>query len=326
MKRVLITGGAGFLGFNLARYLVSKGCSVVVYDNKSRRGSEKSFHRLNQLLGIECVTGSLDDFGDFYRTRGSFDVIYHFAAQVAVTQSYQSPENDFRVNALGTLVVARAARDTPVIYASTNKVYGNNVNNIELVERATRYEFADKAFWRGIDESYSIDTNHHTPYGCSKLTGEMYVREFGGIANRFSCMYGPNQFGNEDQGWVAHFVISAARGKPIVVYGDGKQVRDLLYVDDVVRLLEIQGNRAHELRGEVFSIGGGHENTLSVRELCDLLRVTPTYAEWRPADQKVYYANTQKALNVLGWKPHVSAEEGVRRLDHWVRQNRGLFS
>lgn len=317
--KILITGGAGFVGSNLAKYLSDKGHHVVVFDNFQRGNG-------NLPLLKNCVVkkGELDDAAEFI-SQNKFDIIYHFAAQVAVTKSYESPKSDFRINAAGTFNLLQAARDTPVIYASTNKVYGENVNTIPIEEFPTRYDFSGDFKEVGIPERFSLDSKKHTPYGCSKLVGDIYVREHGGVVNRFSCMYGTHQFGDEDQGWVAHFVISKVLGLPIKVYGDGKQVRDILFVEDVIRLLEIQAEKINEIRGEVFNIGGGYANTISILELCKELNIEPSFDEWRPSDQKVYYSDIRKAKHVLGWKPKISIKEGIERLQNWVSENKSVI-
>ncbi len=322
-KRILVTGGAGFLGSNLAMTLAGLGNQVYVYDNLSRLGTRHNAEKLSKLPGIEVIQGELDDVANFFLSH-QVDLVYHFAAQVAVTTSYQSPRSDFRINAFGTFNLLQCTK-APVIYASTNKVYGNNVNDIPLEELPTRYDFSGE-FKKGIREDFSIDSHHHTPYGCSKLLGDVYVREYGGVVNRFSCMYGTQQFGNEDQGWVAHFIISKLTGRPLKIYGDGKQVRDLLFVDDVVRLLILEGENVDEIRGQVFNIGGGPSNTISLLELCDLLKLKPAMEDWRPADQKVYYSDIGKAGRILGWSPKVSVSEGVQRLSDWAGENKHLFS
>lgn len=205
-----------------------------------------------------------------------------------------------------------------MIYASTNKVYGDNVNNIKLIEKKTRYDFSDTNYSKkGIPEDFSIDSNKHTPYGCSKLVGDIYTREYQGVVNRFSCMYGPHQFGNTDQGWVSHFIISKLKNREVTIYGDGKQVRDLLYSDDVCRLLELQALNINKIRGEVFNIGGGYPNTISLLELCKILDIATKFDNWRPADQKVYYSDITKAKEKLNWKPKIGPQEGVARLLKW---------
>jgi CDP-paratose 2-epimerase len=263
------------------------------------------------------------------------DAIFHFAAQVAVTTSVSDPSLDFGTNALGSFNVAEAARTSriPVVYTSTNKVYGNNVNAIPIVEKGRRYDFGGNYAGRGIPESFSIDAQEHTPYGVSKLVGDLYMRDYAAIygvpavVNRMSCIYGTKQYGNEDQGWIAHFAISAALGKPVVIYGDGRQVRDVLFVSDLVRLFEKELEGAEKLAGNVFNVGGGPENTLSLLELLEILesrhgKMKTGFQGWRPADQKVYYSDISKAGRLLGWKPLVKPAEGVRMLCDWVDANR----
>jgi CDP-paratose 2-epimerase len=324
MKRILVTGGAGFVGSNLSRELALRGHQVFVYDNLSRLGAKHNVEILLKLPNVTVVPGELDDIANFFKDH-EVDLVYHFAAQVAVTTSYQNPRSDFRINALGTFNLLQCT-EAPVIYASTNKVYGNNVNLIPLKELPKRYEFDGETWRNGVSEHFSIDSSHHTPYGCSKLVGDLYVREHGGVVNRFSCMYGGQQFGNEDQGWVSHFVISKLTGKPVIIYGDGKQIRDLLFVDDVVNLLILEGESVEKIRGEVFNIGGGLRNTISLIELCELLDIKPAeFKDWRPADQKVYYSDIAKAKRVLGWEPKVSPTEGIGRLMSWAKENQKLF-
>lgn len=316
-----ITGGLGFLGFNLTKHLISKGHDVVIFDNMSRRGSEYNLQFLKQLdmpqkpQSITIVTSELDDI-PIKLKRYKVNLIYHFAAQVAVTKSYESPASDFRINAEGTFNILQSV-DVPVIFASTNKVFGDNVNKIPIKEEKTRYDFDGEYSKKGIPETFSVDARHHTPYGCSKLTGDIYTREFGGVVNRFSCMYGPYQYGNLDQGWVSHFIMSKLKGNPLTIYGDGKQVRDLLYSEDVVRLLELEALNIDKIRGEVFNIGGGFGNSLSLLELCNFLDISPNFQDWRPADQKVYYSNITKANKILGWKPKVDPKAGINHLIKW---------
>ncbi len=318
--KILITGGAGFLGTNLAEHMLKKGHKVMIYDNLSRPGSEINLNMLKtKYPELEIFRRELDDITEFLTTV-DLDIIYHLAAQVAVTTSYESPSSDFRINAQGTFNLARHSK-APVIFASTNKVYGDNVNNIPTEEHKTRYDFSGEYEKKGIDETFSIDSKKHTPYGVSKLVGELYVREFGGVANRFSCMYGENQFGNIDQGWLSHFIFTKLRNRQITIFGDGKQVRDILHAEDVVRLLELQAKNIKKIQGEVFSIGGGYKNTISLLELTETLGMKPKFSDWRPADQKVYYADTQKAKKLLGWSPEITKEEGIERLENWIKTN-----
>lgn len=253
------------------------------------------------------------------------DLVYHFAAQVAVTSSLESPVRDFRINAEGSFYMAKAAQDVgaALVYTSTNKVFGDNVNHVPIKEEPTRYDFAGELSRKGLSEEFSIDAKHHTPYGVSKLVGELYAREFGGIANRCSCMYGPNQFGIVDQGWLSHIATSKLTGRPVVIYGDGKQVRDALHVSDVVRLFRRQGEAlldsdGSRLRGEVFNVGGGFANTISLLELCTRWGITPSHGEWRPADQRVFYCDVSKAARLLDWRPEVGLDAGLTDLYDWT--------
>lgn len=323
-RKVLITGAAGFLGTNLTLRLAGRGAWLTLVDNFSRRGVEGNRAMIEENFPhLSFLSAEIADVPAII-AREKPDLVYHFAAQVAVTTSVVSPVSDFRINGEGTFNVARAAgeHDIPVIYSSTNKVYGNNVNDVPLRELPTRYDFDGELKERGIGENFSIDARHHTPYGCSKLVGELYVREWGGVVNRCSCMYGPNQHGIVDQGWVSYFISRKVSGLPVTIFGDGKQVRDLLYADDVVGLLERQGEflldkTKPDIRGEVFAVGGGYQNTVSLLELCDMLGIEPSFGPWRPADQKVFYADISKAKRILGWEPKVSAKEGVELLYKW---------
>lgn len=340
-RRILITGGAGFIGCNLADFFLKKGCRVTIFDNLSRKGTEKNLEwlRSNHKTGLDFVEGDIRDFSSVMSTVEDKDIVFHTAGQVAVTTSIKNPREDFEINALGTLNVLEAARksssDPVIVYCSTNKVYGDNVNRIPLVEKEKRYEFADPEYANGIPEDFPTDADEHTPYGSSKYAADLYVRDFSAIYGlktitfRMSCIYGIRQFGNEDQGWVAHFVISSFFNKPIVIYGDGKQVRDVLFIDDLVKAFELACERIEKTKGKVYNIGGGVNNTLSLLELLDLLRsfgLNPRYTfdDWRPADQKVYISDVRKAKE-FGWEPRIPPEEGVRRLLSWVKENRGLF-
>jgi len=268
--------------------------------------------------------------------RGS-ELIVHTAAQVAVTTSMEDPRLDFEVNVIGTFNILEAARrnDSAVIYCSTNKVYGENVNRIPVVEEEKRYRFGDSKYEKGIPEDFPIDGAWHTPYGCSKLAADLYVQDYFhnyGLKTgvfRMSCIYGERQFGVEDQGWVAWFTIATLTDRPLTIYGDGKQVRDVLHVEDLVEAYDAFFKS--KLRHGVFNIGGGPDNTLSLLELLDLLKrltgKSPSYslADWRPADQKVYISDITKIMEKLNWKPKISPEEGVRRLVKWVSENLNLF-
>lgn len=335
--KVLVTGGAGFIGANIAEYLHKKGYEITVIDNFSRETAIKNKKYLEKNYPeIKIIQGDICDFEIVKNVVKNKDCIIHCAAQVAVTTSMKNPREDLEINISGTFNLLEAARkycDKPIfIYFSTNKVYGDNVNKIPLEELETRYDFADLKFkGKGIPETFSTDANAHTPYGVSKYAAELYVRDYAcnfgikGIANRCSCMYGRLQYGTEDQGWLAHFIISTLLKKPITIYGNGKQVRDILYVDDVVKLVELQIEKSDEIYGEAFNIGGGYENTISLLELLEELKNKTELPEikfsaWRPADQKVYYSDITKARNLLGWKPKINKKEGISKLYEWLRE------
>ncbi len=346
---VLITGGGGFIGSHVAESYTRQGHHVTVLDNLSRAKllgkSEQNalyvWNHLGALANVRLVRGSvLDQLLVRELARGA-DAIVHAAAQTAVTTSVTDPVSDFETNVIGTFRVLEAARATgrriPVVLTSTNKVYGDNVNRIPIRSASTRYEFGPE-FENGVAESTSIDGCEHTPYGASKLSADLYVQEYAHLYGlptavfRMSCIYGPRQFGVEDQGWVAHFAISTLTGRPITIFGDGKQVRDVLYVADLVRAIETFVQRANEFpAGLVCNMGGGPRHTLSLLELLERLeretgrRSEVRFADWRPSDQRVYVSDIRRAKGLLGWEPAVSAGEGLRATIDWVRQNLGLF-
>ena len=338
--KALVTGGAGFIGSNLVHRLVREGQQVVVYDDLSRRGTDKNVEWLRSEHGDTwaLVQADIRDWETLRSAAANADVIYHLASQVAVTTSVEDPRHDFEVNALGTFNVMETARLSPkrpvVLYASTNKVYGG-MEDVAVVEEPTHYAYRDYPY--GIPETYPLD--FHSPYGCSKGSGDQYVRDYARIYGlptvvlRQSCIYGPRQFGVEDQGWVAWFLIAAVTGQPITIYGDGKQVRDLLWVDDLLDLYEAAVQQIDVSAGKVYNIGGGPENTLAVwQELGPLLtglmgrQVPVTYEDWRPGDQPIFVADIRKAEQELGWRPRITREEGVRRLYEWVVDHRDLFA
>ena len=336
--KILITGGAGFIGSHLAEYYAKNENEIICYDNLSRSELLKkevnmtyNWNYLKNFSNVELIKGDIRDFEKLKKVTKDADVIIHTAAQTAVTTSIQDPKTDFEVNALGTFNVIEAARlssNPVIIYCSTNKVYGENVNKVRVEEKETRYIFEDK-FKNGIPETFSIDLCEHTPYGCSKLTGDLYIQDYSYLYGlktgvfRMSCIYGTRQFGVEDQGWVAWFTIATLLNKPITIYGDGKQVRDVLYVKDLVKAFDLFVDS--NLKQEVFNIGGGMDNTLSLLELLDLLekltgkRSEITFSNWRPSDQKVYISDISKLKEKLDWGPEITPEKGVRELINFVR-------
>jgi CDP-paratose 2-epimerase len=337
--KTLITGGAGFIGCNLVYRLVREGHEVVVYDDLSRQGSKKNAAWLQAELGDRwtLLQADIRDFETLRRATADADVVYHLASQVAVTTSVEDPRHDFEVNALGTFNVLEAARlsghNPIVLYASTNKVYGG-MEDVVVIEGKTHYSYRD--YPHGVPETFPLDL--HSPYGCSKGAGDQYVRDYARIYDlptvvfRQSCIYGPRQFGVEDQGWVAWFTIAVATGQPITIYGDGKQVRDVLWVDDLLDLYQAAIDQIDVAAGQVYNVGGGADNVLAVwmglgPMLESLLgrKIDVTRDDWRPGDQRIFVADIRKAEQELGWRPKVSKEEGVRRLYEWVVANRSLF-
>jgi len=337
---ILVTGGAGFVGCHLVHDLLGDNRKVTVLDSLSRRGSERNLEWLQQQHpdgDLRFVKGDVRDPQAVKSAAEDVDAIYHLAGQVAVTSSVQDPRLDFEINALGTLNVLEAARQSPcqpvVMFTSTNKVYGG-MEDVALVEKDTSYEYRDLP--DGIPESRPLD--FHSPYGCSKGAADQYVRDYARIYGlrtvvfRMSCIYGPRQFGNEDQGWLAHFIISAGTGAPITIYGDGKQVRDVLFVEDLVRALRGAVDKISVTAGKVYNIGGGPANTLSVwqefgRLLAELSgeAVTVSYRDWRPGDQPCYVSDIRNVGRDLGWKPEVDKRAGIRRLWEWVSSNKEVF-
>jgi CDP-paratose 2-epimerase len=337
--KVLITGGAGFIGSNLTLRLARQGHQVVVYDNLSRQGSERNAAWLRQELG-EGWTLLQEDIRDaetLLRAAADADIVCHLASQVAVTTSVQDPRHDFEVNALGTFNVLEAARLSGrhpiVLYSSTNKVYGG-MEEVVVVEGETSYSYHDYPL--GVPETYPLD--FHSPYGCSKGSGDQYVRDYARIYGlptvvlRQSCIYGTRQFGVEDQGWIAWLTIAAVTGRAITIYGDGKQVRDVLWVDDLLDLYQAAIDRIDVAAGKVYNVGGGPKNVLAVwTELGPMLevllghKIEVAYDDWRPGDQRIFVADVRKAEQELGWHPRVSKDEGVRRLYDWVVANHALF-
>jgi len=339
-KLTLITGGAGFIGINYAARLIERGDHPTIFDNLSRVGTPGNVQWLRDTYGVdsfEMIEGDVRDADAVSSAIQGAGRVLHLAAQVAVTTSVVDPRMDFEINALGTLNVLEAARLSPhkplVIYASTNKVYGD-LEDVKVAEGEDSYYFPDHP--DGIAESQLMD--FHSPYGCSKGAGDQYARDYHRIFGlptvvfRQSCIYGPHQFGIEDQGWVAWFVIAAVTGKPITIYGDGKQVRDLLFVDDLLAAYDLAAENIDKSAGQIYNIGGGRENTLSIwKEFGPLLEkelgqeIPVSWEPWRPGDQRVFVADIQKASRDLGWVPEIGVESGIQKLFDWVRANQDLF-
>lgn len=339
--KYLITGGAGFIGTNTSDQLADLGHEVVVFDNLSRPGSDLNLEWLTerhpQLAGVRGDVCQRADLDRALAEYGPFDAVIHLAAQVAVTTSVLDPWNDFQVNALGTLNLLesiRASESSPVVlYASTNKVYGE-LSAFEVEEAETRYQYAGNV--RGISEQAPLD--FHSPYGCSKGCADQYMLDYHRIYGlrtivfRNSCIYGQRQFGIEDQGWVAWFVIAAVTGRPISIFGDGKQVRDVLYIDDLVQAMQSAIENSEITAGRAYNIGGGAENSVSIwREFGPLLEdllghgLDVNSQDWRPGDQKVFISDSSKAQVDFGWSPKTGVEEGLRKLYEWVVANREMI-
>jgi len=336
----LITGGAGFIGSNFANRCIARGDQVVIFDNLSRHGAKTNVEWLQQKYGKESfklIVGDVCHADEIKQAAKNVNRIVHLAAQVAVTTSVTDPRNDFQINALGTFNTLEAARlsgnQPSFVYSSTNKVYGG-MEDVKVIEKETRYDYADLP--EGAAETQPLD--FHSPYGCSKGSGDQYVRDYYRIYDlpttvfRQSCIYGLRQFGVEDQGWVAWFIIAAITGHPITIYGNGKQVRDILFVEDLLDAYDAALSNPEKAAGQIFNVGGGRSNTISIWTefapmLEDLLgkKIPVAWGDWRPGDQPVFISDIRKAKQVLNWSPKVSAHEGIERLFNWVKENRQLF-
>ncbi|MDT8303490.1 MAG: GDP-mannose 4,6-dehydratase, partial [Sedimentisphaerales bacterium] len=323
-----------------ADYYLSKNKNVTILDNLSRSGTQKNVDWLQKQHGslIKFVKGDVRNADRILlELVENADVVFHQAAQVAVTTSVTNPREDFEVNAAGSFNVLEAVRLSSskpiVVFSSTNKVYGK-MEDVEIVERDGRYEYA--SLNSGVPEMRTLD--FHSPYGCSKGCADQYMIDYSRIYGlktvvfRQSCIYGPHQFGIEDQGWVAWFSIRAMQNLPISIYGDGKQVRDVLYIEDLIRAYEAAIENIDSTKGHAYNIGGGPNNTLSLLELITILeehfgmKLDCQFEDWRPGDQLIYVSDIQKAGEVLKWKPLISPPEGVKKLLEWLIQNRDLFS
>ncbi len=339
MRTVIITGGLGFIGVNTALRFLGRGFKVVVLDNMSRPGTSLNLNSLTEQFGDQIVfeqqdVRNADDVSTVFKAHSKAEAVYHLAGQVAVTTSVADPREDFEINALGTLNVLEAVRhacpEALLVYSSTNKVYGG-MEGVSAVLSGQKYVYENIP--QGVSESMPLD--FHSPYGCSKGSADQYVRDYSRIYGlrtivcRQSCIYGPRQFGVEDQGWVAWFTIAAILGRPIVIYGDGMQTRDVLHVDDLVALYESLLDRSEsQAAGGIYNIGGGPDFVMSLLELLSMLEdylgaeIPHTFADWRPGDQKVYISNIEKAQKEIGWRPRFAPSKGVELLFKWVKENK----
>jgi CDP-paratose 2-epimerase len=336
-RPTLVTGAVGFIGTNLSHRLLASGAPVLLFDNLSRPGVETNLRFLRETYG-ERANIQIADVRDALALRGAVARacrVFHFAAQTAVTSSLGDPLHDFEVNARGTLNLLEALRaledPPPLVFTSTNKVYGK-LSDVALRASPTRYEPSDRALCaRGISEARPTD--FHSPYGCSKGAADQYVLDYArtfelpALVFRMSCIYGPHQLGTEDQGWVAHFLIRALAGELITIFGDGLQVRDVLYIDDLVDALLLAQEHMSELRGQVFNIGGGSENSISLIELIELIGdldvdCNVEFDGWRTGDQRYYVSDTRKFGAATGWSARVGVRAGVERLHRWLLDQR----
>jgi CDP-paratose 2-epimerase len=340
MPTVLITGGAGFIGVNSAVHFAKNGWHVCIVDNLSRQGTEKNLDWIRETLGnIDFFKVDIRDFDAIKEVISTVkpDMLLHLAAQVAVTTSYIDPREDFEINAIGSFNILESIRltspDTFMLYASTNKVYGG-MESVPVILGDHGYRFASLP--NGVKETQPLD--FHSPYGCSKGIADQYTLDYARIYNlktcsfRQSCIYGIRQFGIEDQGWVAWFTIAALSKKPITLYGDGWQTRDVLNVKDLALAYEAAWKHRETISGQAFNIGGGPENTLCLKDLLTyleeelLITISPSYAKSRPGDQPVFICDIGKAESFLNWRPSISVNEGVKDLITWVKDNKTLFA
>jgi CDP-paratose 2-epimerase len=339
-RHYLVVGGAGFIGSNYVHRLVQRGETVTIYDNLSRAGAPRNIAWLEETFGkhaFRLIVGDVRSADQMAEAAKDAEAIVHLAGQVAVTTSVLNPREDFEANALGTFNALEAARlsdrDPIFLYSSTNKVYGG-MDDVELIEEPTRWLYKDLV--EGCAETQPLD--FHSPYGNSKGTGDQYTRDYARIYGlrsvvfRQSCIYGPRQFGIEDQGWLAWMMIAAVTGKQITIYGDGKQVRDVLHVNDLLDAYDLAVEKIDIARGQVYNMGGGRRNVMSIwTEFGPILerllgkKIEVARGDWRPGDQKVFYADFRKAKRELGWEPKIDLEEGIETLFEWVKANKELF-
>jgi len=344
--KMLVTGGAGFVGSHITEHFIKKGWDVSVFDNLSRsnvykQNAVKNFNWIylsKKYPKVNLIVGDVINYTDLISVSKDIDVIIHTAGQVAVTTSLKQPRVDFSTNVIGTFNVLEIAREMgcDVLFCSTNKVYGENVNKIPVKRESSGYQFSDKLYSKGIPENFSLDLCKHSPYGCSKLASDLYVQEYShtyGLKTgvfRMSCIYGERQFGVEDQGWVAWFILASMLNLPITIYGDGYQVRDVLFISDLIQIFE--NFITSGIISNVFNVGGGTNNILSLNGLLKLIeqisgkKTMVSFSDWRQADQKVYISDITKIKTLLNWEPKISPEEGVTKIINWIKENFDLFS
>ena len=341
-RDILVTGGAGFVGSNLAERLLSRpDTRVRVFDSLARRGVEHNLAWLQTLPGaerLEFIEGDVRDAAAVTRAARDVTEIYHLAAQVAVTTSVDAPRDDMEVNVIGTFNVLEAARHWGrkpyVLFTSTNKVYGS-LEGVPVHVEGTRY-VADEPGFSGVAESEALD--FHSPYGCSKGAADQYVRDYGRMYGlpttvfRMSCIAGPRQFGTEDQGWVAHFLYCVMEGRPITIYGDGFQVRDVLHVSDLVGAIEAAWEHRARTAGQIYNVGGGMERAVSIAEMLAAIeretgrRPLLRYSETRPGDQPLYISETSLLAQHTGWRARRSCADILQSIRRFGEENRRLLA
>ncbi len=338
MSRYLIAGGAGFIGVNAADQYARAGHTVTILDNFSRRGTDVNAQWLcSRHPQVRVVRADIrKDHQILAVEAAQCDVLLHLAAQVAVTTSVSDPRLDFEINALGSFNILDAARRAPkspiVLYSSTNKVYGG-MEDVRVVEKNGRYVYETLPL--GCSEAQPLD--FHSPYGCSKGSADQYVRDFSRIYGlrtvvfRQSCIYGPHQFGIEDQGWVAWFTLRSLFNQPVTIYGDGKQVRDVLYVDDLIGAYTAAVAHIDRAAGRIYNTGGSAANILSLLDLVALLekisgtKMNCSFGDWRPGDQRVYISDVRRAQSEIGWSPTTSPSAGIGKMRDWMIENKELI-
>ena len=336
-ETILITGGCGFIGTNATDYYLKKGYRVIAFDNLSRVGARQNLDWLREQKGdFTFIKGDLRESQKLLKIFQDYqpDLVLHLAAQVTMVTSVTNPRADFEANALGTFNVLEAMRESnsqaAALYSSTNKVMGELLY-IPMVEEEKRYAYKDI---KGIDEKFPLD--FHGPYGCSKGCGDQYFIDYARIFGlntvvfRQSGIYGPHQFGIEEQGWLAWFCNALLLDKPVSIFGDGKQVRDVLYIDDLIKAYDLSLKNIAKTRGKVYTIGGGADFSLSIWELFEILeklggkKFSYKISPWRPGDQRIYISDTSSAKRDFNWQPTVSPQEGVAKLYNWIEQNKDL--